>query len=155
MRLLVADLAQRDQPEAIVSRLYLDTRPRKFAHDLRHGHVRVLRGFAEHLAVAFVRVLVLEETVQERGVRRIDADLERLQPVAIDHALEGEGVGRRARRNNRIAERPAARPAQIGEQDAALFDDRIRLEPDVGAQVAVSGSAGVCRHLPSTSNSQP
>ena len=37
----------------------------------------------------------MEETMQERGVRRIDADLERLQPVAVDHALEGEGVGGR------------------------------------------------------------
>ena len=44
------------------------------------------------LAVALLRVLVVEEAMQERGVRRIDADLERLQPVAIDHALEREGV---------------------------------------------------------------
>jgi hypothetical protein len=78
MGLVVADLAQRDQAEAVVGRLDLDARPRKLAHDFCHRHVRVLRRVPEHLAVAFVRVLILEETMQERGVHRIDADFERL-----------------------------------------------------------------------------
>ncbi len=95
MGLVVADLAQRDQAKAVIGRLDLDARPRKLAHDLGHRHVGVFGGVAEHAAVAFVRILILEEAVQERGVHRIDADLERLQPVAIDHALEGEGVRRR------------------------------------------------------------
>jgi hypothetical protein len=30
--------------------------------------------------------------MQERGVRGIDADFQRLQPVAFEQALEGEGV---------------------------------------------------------------
>ena len=35
---------------------------------------------------------VVEEAVQVRGVRGVDADLERLQPVAVPQALEREGV---------------------------------------------------------------
>ena len=56
---------------------------------------------AEHAAVGLRRILVLEEAMQERGVRRIDADFERLQPVALDHALEGEGVRRGATKQSK------------------------------------------------------
>ncbi len=47
---------------------------------------------AEQLAVALLRLLVVEEAVQEGRVRRVDPDFQRLQPVAVDHALEREGV---------------------------------------------------------------
>ena len=95
-------------------------------------------GFvAEHLAVALVRILVLEEAVQERGVHRIDADFERLQPVAVDHALEGEGV--RRRRDEAVEIRKCRRlaAAEIGPENAALLDHRIGLLLEVGAQIAV------------------
>ena len=40
------------------------------------------------------RILVVEESVQERGVRRIDSHLERLQPSGIDPAVVvREGLG--------------------------------------------------------------
>ncbi len=110
MRVGVADPAQRDDAHAVVGRLDLDLRARMLAHDARHRHVGIDRLVAEQLAVALVRILVVEEAMQERGVRRIDADLERLQPVAVDHALEREGVASPARRSSRNAEIPAARP---------------------------------------------
>ena len=79
----------------------------------------------------------MEEAVQERRVHRIDADLEGLQPVAVDQALEREGmaVGRDEAVEGRQRRRRAR--AHIGEQDAALLDDRIGLLLDVGAEVAV------------------
>ena len=131
----VADLAQGDDAEAEVGRLDLDARARKLAHDLRHRHLGAERLIAEHLAVGLLRVLVVEEAMQERGMRRIDADLERLQPVAIDHALEREGV--RVGRDEAIEMRKRRRLARphVGEQDAALLHHRIGLLPDVGAEV--------------------
>ena len=106
---------------------------------MRHRHVRVLRGVPEHFAVALVRILILEETVQKRGVHRIDADFERLQPVAIDHAFESESV--RRRRDEAVELRECRRLAgpEIRKQDAALFDDRVGSLFDVGAQIAVVG----------------
>ena len=74
--------------------------------------------------------------MQERGVRGIDADLERLQPVAIDHALEREGVAVRRDEAVEMRKRRRLARAHIGEQDAALLHHRIGLLPDVGAQVA-------------------
>src|SRR5262249_15150435 len=50
------------------------------------------RDGAELPAVASLDALVIFEAVQKRGVRRIDADLERLQPVAFHESLEGEAV---------------------------------------------------------------
>src|SRR5690348_5796352 len=77
--------------------------------------------------------------MQERGVYGIDADLERLQPVAIDHALERKGVGVRRDKAVEVRQRRRLAAAEISEQDAALLDDRISLLLDVGAQVAVIG----------------
>ncbi len=96
----------------------------------------VLGRVAEHAAVAFVRVLVLEEAVQERGVHRIDADFERLQPVAVDHALEGEGVRRGRDEAVEIRKRRRLARAEISPQDAALLDHRIGFLFDVGAEIA-------------------
>ena len=90
----------------------------------------------------------MEEAVQERGVHRVDADLERLQPVAIDHALEREGVG--VGRDEAVEMRKGRRlaRAQIGEQDAAPLDHRIGRLPDVGAEVAVVGLGRRLQALP-------
>ena len=103
------------------------------------GMSEIFGRVAEHPAVALVRILVLEEAVQERSVHRVDADLERLQPVAIDHALEGEGVGCGRDEAVEIRKRRRLARAEIGPQDAALLDHRIGFLFDVGAEVAVVG----------------
>ena len=92
MRILRADLAQRQDAKAELGLFHFDARPGKLAHDFGHRHFGVGRGVAEQLAIAVFRILVVEEAMQERSVRRIDADFQRLQPVAIDHALERERV---------------------------------------------------------------
>src|SRR3546814_5188116 len=80
------------------------------------------------------RIRCVEEPMQKRGMGWIDADLQRLQPVAGDMALEGEDMavgGDKAveigesRRFARHVERP-----EIGEQDAAAQHDGIILLPD-------------------------
>src|SRR5215467_8415129 len=106
------------------------------AHDPRHRHVGVDRLVAEQLAVTGLRLLVVEKAVQERGVRRIDADLERLQPVAVDHALEREGVACRRDETIEMRERRRLARPEISEQDAALLHHRIGGLADVGTQAA-------------------
>src|ERR1700755_3099479 len=63
--------------------------------------------------------------MQEGGVCRIDADFQRLQPVAVDVALERENVavGRDKTVDLRKCRRFAF--AQISPQDAALLDHGI------------------------------
>ena len=101
------------------------------------GMSESMRLVAEHLAVALARILVVEEAMQERGVHRVDADFERLQPVAVDHALEGEGVAVGRDEAIEMRERRRLARPEIGEQDAALLDHRIGFLPDVGAEIAV------------------
>ena len=92
MGALVVELAQRDQAQAIFGVLDIDDRAVVFAQDLCHRHVGAGGSAAELLAVGRRRILVLEEAMQERGVRRIDADFQRLQPVAVHVALERKDV---------------------------------------------------------------
>ncbi len=136
MRAGVADLPQGDDAHAVVGRLDLDLRARMLTHDPGHRHVGVDRMIAEQLAVTLRHVLVLEEAVQKRGMRRIDADFERLQPVAVDHALEREGVGRGRDEAVEVRQRGRLAAAHIREQDAALLDHRVGLLTDVGAHSA-------------------
>ncbi len=106
------------------------------AQHLGDRQLRV-RGFAaELLAVARRRVLVLEVAVQEGGVRRVDADFQRLQPVAVPIALEGEGVG--VGRGEAVEVRESGRLARAEprEQDTAALGDRIRALADVLAHAA-------------------
>src|SRR5437879_2195561 len=72
--------------------------------------------------------------MQEGSVRGIDADFERLQPVAVDMALEREGVA--VRRDKTVDLRKCGRGAfaQICPEDAALLDDGIGALPDAMAQ---------------------
>ncbi len=75
-------------------------------------------GGAELLAVGVARrILVLVEAVQVGGVGGIDADLQRLQPVAVDHALEGEGVRARRQEAVEVGEGGRLALAEIGEDD--------------------------------------
>jgi hypothetical protein len=106
------------------------------AHDLRDRHVGIRRLVAEQPSVSVAGLIVIEEAVQERGVGGIDAHFERLQPVAIDQALEREGV--RGRRDEAIEMRERRRLARphIGEQDPVLLHHRIGLVLDVLAQAA-------------------
>src|SRR5262249_58040731 len=69
----------------------------------------------------------------------IDPDLERLQPVAVDHAFERERVT--VRRNEAVEMRKCRRftRPKIGEENAALLHDRIRFLLDIGAEIAVVG----------------
>ena len=76
----------------------------------------------------------MEEAVQERRVHRIDADLERLQPVALDHALECEGVSLGRDETVEVRELRRLARTHVGEQDAAPLDHRIGLLPDIGAE---------------------
>jgi len=88
---------------------------------LRHRHIGAGGGAAELLAIGRGCVLVLEEAMQERRMRRIDADFQRLQPVAVDVALECK-YDYPARRNSRSLEMPAFAFAQISPEDAALLN---------------------------------
>src|SRR5260221_14469790 len=72
--------------------------------------------------------------MQERGMRRIDADLERLQPVAIDVALECEGMAIRRDETIDFRKRRRLALAEIRPQDAALLDHRISALRNVLAQ---------------------
>src|ERR1700737_2011186 len=105
--------------------LDIDDRPVIFAQYLRHRHVAAGRSAAKLLAVRRRRVFILEEAMQERGMRRIDADLERLQPVAVDMALEREGVavGRHKTVDFRKCRWLAL--AEPGPENAALLDHGI------------------------------
>ena len=134
MRPLLVDLAQRDQPQAVFGLLDIDDGAIVFAQDFRHRHFAAGGGAAELLAVSARGILVLEEAMQERGMRRIDADLERLQPVAVDVALERKRVGVRRDEAVDLGKRRRLAFAEIGPEDAALLDHRIGALPDVLAQ---------------------
>src|SRR5207302_6897438 len=97
---------------------------------------------AELPAVARGGILVLEEAVQPRSVRRIDADLERLQPVAVPVPLERKGVLLRRDEAVEVWERRRFAGAEIGEEDAASFRHRIRAQPDVLAKAVARGLGG-------------
>ena len=143
MGVLVADLAQGEQAQAVVGALDVDLRPRELAHHPRHRDVGIGGGGAELLAVGGARwILVLVEAVQVGGVRRIDADLERLQPVAVDQALEGEGVRAGREEAVEVGEGRRLAFAEIGEDDAVLHHDRIGALPHPLAEHAAFGLGG-------------
>src|SRR6185503_13946676 len=108
-----------------------------FAQDFRHRHVASGGSAAELLAVSGGSILVLEEAMQERGVRRIDADFERLQPVAIDVALERKSMAVRRDEAVDLWECRRLAFAEISPEDAALLDHGIGALPDALAQLGV------------------
>src|SRR6267378_2390589 len=139
MGALVIDLAKRDQPQPVFGVLDIDDGPVIFAQDFCHRHIAAGRRAAELLAVGGRRIFVLEETMQERGMRRIDADLERLQPVAADQALEREGMAVRRDETVDFRKRRRLAFAEPGPENSALLDHRIRALRDVLAQRRILG----------------
>src|SRR5580658_10239900 len=67
-------------------------------------------------------------------MRRIDADLQRLQPVAVDVALECKSVAVGRDKAVEFGKRRRFAFAQIRPEDAALFDHRVGTLPDALAQ---------------------
>ncbi len=65
------------------------------------------------------------EAVQVRSVRRIDADFERLQPIAVDQPLEGEGMSAGRQEAIELGEGGRFAFTEIGEDDAVLDHHRI------------------------------
>ena len=95
---------------------------------------------AELLAVGVARrILVLVEAVQVGGVGGIDAHLQRLQPVAVDHALEGEGVGGGRQEAVEVGEGGRLALAEPGEDDPVLDHDRVALLAHALAEHAAVG----------------
>ena len=142
MRLLVVDLAQGEQPHAVVGARHRDLGAVVFAQYLRDRQVGIRGLAAELLSITIGDVLVLLKAVQKGCVRRIDADLQRLQPVAVPVALEGEGVGVRRGEAVEMRERGRLAGAQPGEQDPASLGHGIRALPDVLAHPAALRLAG-------------
>src|SRR5258708_15548444 len=70
---------------------------------------------------------------------RIDADFERLQPVAVPVALEGERVLAGCDECIEVRKRRCLAFAEIGEEDAALLLHGIGAQPYVLAQAATGG----------------
>ena len=131
---LLVDLAQRDQAQPVFGVFDIDDGLVVFAQDLGHRHVGAGGGAAELLAIGSRGILVLEEAVQERGMRRIDADLERLQPVAADVALERKRIGIGCDEAVDFRKRRRLAFAEIRPEDSALLDHGIRALLDALAQ---------------------
>ena len=64
----------------------------------------------------------------------IDADLHRLQPVALEKALEGEGVGDGRGEAIQLWKCRRLPFAEISPEHAALLHHRISALPDAGAK---------------------
>jgi len=62
-----------DQPQAVFGVLDIDDGAVVFAQNLRHRHVAAGGCAAKLLAIGGRGILVLEEAMQERGMRRVDA----------------------------------------------------------------------------------
>src|SRR5215472_6868510 len=139
MRAAFVELAQREDAQAESGPLHFDARTLELAQQSRHRHIGIGRCGAELLAVTRRGVFVLKEAVQKRGVRRIDADLERLQPVALDHAFESEGVAVRRDKAVELGEGRRRAVTEIGKQDATALDYRIGARPDLTTEGAAGG----------------
>ena len=73
--------------------------------------------------------------MQEGSVRRIDADFQRLQPVAVHVALERKRVAVRRDEAVDLRKRRRLALAEIGQDDAALLDHGIGALLDALAQL--------------------
>ncbi len=142
MGALIVDLAKRDQPQPVFGVLHIDNGPVIFAQDFCHRHIAAGGRATELLAVGGRRIFVLEKAMQERSMRGVDADLERLQPVAAEQALEREGMA--IRRDKTVDFRKCRRLAlaEISPEDSALLDHGVGALLDVLAQHGVLGLGG-------------
>src|ERR1700675_96865 len=97
--------------------------------------------------------------MQERGMRRIDADLERLQPVAIDVALEGEGMATGCHETIDFRKRRRLALTEIGPQNSALLDHRISALGNVLAKRGILWLGGwfkaLARHVEQPAAERP
>src|SRR6201986_4473488 len=79
--------------------------------------------------------------MQERSVRGVDADFERLQPVAVDVPLESKDMAVGRDEAVDLGESRRRTPAEISPQNAPLLDARIGALLDAFAQLRVPGLA--------------
>src|SRR6266446_9952127 len=132
----IVDRAQRYDPKTVVSVFSVDLRARMLPHDFCHRQCRVRRRTAKLYSIVSSLLVVLEKTMQERSVGGIDADFERLEPVARDMSLERKGVGVGRDKTVKACKRGWLAGAQIGEQDAVAFANRVSFVPNLGVQLA-------------------
>jgi hypothetical protein len=153
MRDLVVDGSQRGQLQTVGHGGERNVGLVELTHHLGHRQALAVEfaqaGAAELAAVAFFQRLVVEEAVQKRRMRRVDAHLKRLQPVAVPQALEGKAV--RGRRGKAV-ERGEGRGRHVlrpkpAKQHASLFNKRVATLLDTLAQRAARGLAGRIKAL--------
>ena len=136
MRQLVVDEAQRRQSREARRHLFVtDLGAADLAHHARHRpalavdltHAGGAKLAAELLLAAGVKHIVLQIAMQERGMRRVDADLEGLQPVASPQPLEGEAVrgGRGKAVEGRQRGQRQVFGAEVGEDHARHLPHRV------------------------------
>src|SRR5580658_7808275 len=132
----MVERTQRYDPKTIVCVFSVDLRARIFSHDFRHRQRRVRRRTAKLYSIVSRRIVILEKTMQKRSMGGIDANFERLEPVARDMSLESEGVGVGRDETIKVRKRRRLAGSQIGEQDAVAFANRISLVPNLGVKSA-------------------
>src|SRR5882724_2311921 len=75
--------------------------------------------------------------MQERGMGGVDADFERLQPVAVDVALEREGVAVGRHKTIDLRKGRQLALAEISPENSAFFHDRISALLDTLAKLRI------------------
>ncbi len=145
---------QRGELKAPRARLEADVGAVELAHDARHGPALAVglaqAGAAELLARRVIpdglQRRIVQEAVQKRRVRRIDAHLEGLQPIAVPQALEGKhmGIGRHPTVQPRQRWGRAPLLPQPRKQHPAALDDRVAA---LSLPVAQRAAQRLCRRL--------
>src|SRR5262249_50291831 len=104
MSVLCIDLTQRQYAKSKIGGLDVDARSWKLPHNFGHRHRGIDRRIAKQFAVTLIWILVLKKPMQERRVRRINADFERLKPVTVDPSLKAKvcefGAMKQSKRGN-------------------------------------------------------
>ena len=126
MHRLRVQLPERGNPQAVLRPLHLDARARKFPQQPRHRDIRPHRHIAKLPPIGAGGIVILEKSMQKTRMCRIDPDLQRLQPVAVDQTLEGEGVLVRCCKTIKRRKRRRLAFAQIRPDDPATLHARIR-----------------------------
>ena len=117
----------------------------KLAHDLCHGPFFTFyfagTGAAKLLAVGVFKRGVVEKTVQERSMGRVDAHFKCLKPIAMPQAFECEGVSVRCFETIEFCQgwRCTAFCAHPCKQNATAFLDGVIALLDARAQNAAFG----------------